>query len=385
MPFPCSFSAIFRTIRGVFSFLQDMSAFTSFPLRVRKVTHETPDTVSITLDVPSDLADTFAYKAGQYLTLEVPGKKGPIRRAYSLCRAPFEQEWTITIKEQARGQASPWLNKEVREGDTLQVFPPLGRFFIEPDADRKRGYFFITAGSGITPVIAMIKDLLENEPQSFCYLLYGSRDEEGIIFRDELDRLVRHYAGQLQVVHTLSQPDGKSSGLRGMFKKKPASTWDGFRGRINEERILSFLNESNCPFKERHAYLCGPASLMDIADKALKASGLPPERIHREHFDSDPLPATSGGSSAELTATLDGQDLHVHVKSGQTLLEAMMGAGHQVPFSCSSGACASCMAHLDEGEVIMDFAPALDRSEIDDGYILTCQAKAKSSSLKITY
>ncbi|MCF8238534.1 MAG: ferredoxin--NADP reductase [Saprospiraceae bacterium] len=362
-----------------------MSAFTPHHLRVSRVEKETADAVSITVDVPNDLRETFAYKAGQYLTLEVPGKKGPIRRAYSLCRAPFEETWEITIKEQYKGQASRWLNNSVAVGDTLQVFPPFGRFTVEGDLERKRGYFFITAGSGITPVIAMIKELLEHEPQSFCYLLYGSRDEVNILFRNELDRLSSRYAGQFDLHHTLSQPDGKPSRFFSRKKKKVISDWSGKIGRIDEKVIHDFLEETECPYKEKHAFLCGPGPLMEVADAALRSVGFPPERIHREHFDSEPLPAPTGGEEAELTATLDGQDLHVHVKPGQTLLEAMMGAGHQVPFSCSSGACASCMAHLDEGEVIMDFAPALDKSEIDDGFILTCQAKAKSDHLKITY
>lgn len=367
------------------SFLWDMSAFTSQELRVSQIKQETADAVSITFDIPEELRETYAYKAGQYLTLEVPGKKGLIRRAYSLCRAPFEGMWEITIKVQAKGQASRWLNQEVKVGDKLTVFPPYGRFTIEGDPDRKRGYYFITAGSGITPVIAMIRELLEQEPQSFCYLLYGSRDEESILFREELDTLTLRYSGQLKIDYSLSQPDGKQGGLFGRFKKKTESSWSGRTGRIDQPHILSFLHEADCPYKEKHAFLCGPTSLMEVADAALRADGFPPERIHREHFDSDPLPATEGGEEAELTATLDGQDIHVHIKPGQTLLEAMMGAGHQVPFSCSSGACASCMAHLDEGEVIMEFAPALDKSEIEDGYILTCQAKAKSTSLKITY
>ncbi len=336
-----------------------MSKFLPHSLNVKRVVHETPDSVSITFDVPADLTDTFVYKAGQYLTLEVPGKKGPIRRAYSLCRAPFEETWEITIKEQHKGQASRWLNSSVSVGDTLQVFPPLGRFFVEGEVDRKRGYFFITAGSGITPVMAMIKELLEHEPQSFCFLLYGSRDEQNILFRNELDLLTSRYAGQFHVHHTLSQPDGKSGGLFGRFKKKEASDWSGRIGRIDESVIHDFLEETECPYKEKHAFLCGPGPLMEVADSALRSVGFPPERIHREHFDSEPLPAPTGGEEAELTATLDGQDLHVHVKPGQTLLEAMMDAGHQVPFSCSSGACASCMAHLDEGGSHHGFCPCI--------------------------
>ncbi|MBK7345031.1 MAG: ferredoxin--NADP reductase [Saprospiraceae bacterium] len=362
-----------------------MSAFIPHELKVARVNKETEDAVSITFDIPESIRESFIYKAGQYLTLEVPGKKGSIRRAYSLCRAPFECTWEIAVKEQAKGQASRWLNQEVKVGDTLTVFPPFGRFFIEGDADRKRGYFFITAGSGITPVIAMIRELLEHEPQSFCYLLYGSREEASILFREELDALINRYSGQLKIDYSLSQPDGKQGGILGRFKKKTVSSWSGRTGRIDESHILSFLQEANCPYREQHAFLCGPTPLMEIADAALRADGFPPERIHREHFDSDPLPQTTGGEEAELTATLDGKQLHVHVKPGQTLLDALMGAGHQVPFSCSSGACASCMAHLDEGEVIMEFAPALDKEEIEDGYILTCQAKAKSETLRITY
>jgi len=354
-----------------------------YPIPVRAMVRETPDCLSLELEIPEDLRETFAYKAGQYLTLEFPGRKEPLRRAYSLCSAPHEGVWRITVKKQPRGEVSGRIHRNLKPGDTLQIIPPMGRFTVQPDADRRRGYFFVAAGSGITPVMSMIKALLEEEPQSFCFLLYGSRDQEHIIFREELEALQARYAGQLQVRHVLSRPAGRSWLNR--LSGKPSRDWEGPVGRIDAATLEQFCTDMICPYREQYWYLCGPAPLMDACDTFLRERRVPPERIHREHFDSEPLPAPSGGVAAHLHARLQGQLIEVEVAAGQTLLAALLAAGHQAPYSCSSGACASCMARVTEGKVLMPHAPALERSEIEAGYILTCQAKAATDHLDISY
>ena len=357
-------------------------SFEPHDIRVREVIRETPDTITLALDIPAGLADAFAYEPGQYLTIEWPGKDGPLRRAYSLSSAPFEGQWRITVKKHPRGQVSRLLHDEVKAGDVLKVLPPQGRFTVSPDGDKRRCHFFVAAGSGITPVISMMRSLLEQEPQSTCHLLYGSRDEEHIIFRQELDRLASRYAGQLFVTHTLSKVGG---GWLGRLTGGGKSGWQGRKGRIDRAAIAEFRDAATCIHKERYWYLCGPSALMDLCDEVLRQSNVPGERIFREHFDSDPLTAAAGGAEAELDAILHGKEVHVHVGAGQTLLQALMAAGHDAPYSCSSGACASCMARVEEGQVLMEHAPALEKSEIEEGWILTCQAKAASESLRIRY
>lgn len=356
---------------------------TAYDISVRNLTRETPDCLSLELDIPVDLRDTFAYTAGQYLTLEFAGRKGPLRRAYSLCSAPHEGTWRIAVKRQPRGEVSGRIHRDLRPGDPLRVIPPLGRFTVQPDADRRRGYFFVAAGSGITPVMAMIKALLEEEPQSFCYLLYGSRDQDHIIFREALDALAGRYAGQLRVTHVLSRP--KKPGLLGRITGQKAPEWDGPTGRIDAAILERFRQDMICPYREQFWYLCGPAPLMDACDDFLRKAQVPAERIFREHFDSEPLPDSGMGMAAHLHADLHGRTLEVDVSAGQTLLAALLAAEHDAPYSCSSGACASCMARVLEGEVLMPHAPALEREEIAAGFILTCQAKAASEHLHIAY
>ena len=357
--------------------------FEPLNIPIREIIRETDDCVSILLDVPTSQQASYAYQPGQYLTIEWDGKKGPVRRAYSLSSAPHENRWRITVKKHDKGFLSGILHDKVKAGDMLRVLPPMGRFTVKTDADKRRGHFFITAGSGITPVLSLIRAILEEEPQSFCYLLYGSRDEAHIIFKDELDALVKRYTGQLEVVHTLSRPD--KSGWLSKLSGSKSATWTGDRGRIDGEKIRQFKSGINCPYKDHHWYLCGPSGLMDTCDKELKALQIPTERISREHFDADPLPATGTGVAAELTTNLHGEAVSVHVNTGQTLLQALLAAGHDAPYSCSSGACASCMAKIVDGEVLMEHAPALEKSEIAEGYILTCQAKAKTASIQISY
>lgn len=357
-------------------------SFEPHDIRVREVIRETPDTVSIVLDIPADLSETFAYNPGQYLTIEWPDKDAPLRRAYSLSSAPFEGEWRITVKKHPNGKVSRRLHDEVKAGDILRVLPPQGRFMVAPDGDKRRCHFFVAAGSGITPIMSMLRSILEEEPQSTCHLLYGSRDQEHIIFYEELNRLEARYAGQLFVTHTLSKVGG---GWLGRLTGGGKSAWQGRKGRIDKALVTEFRDGAVCMHKERYWYLCGPSALMDLCDEVLRQGQVPGERIFREHFDTDPVQPAAGGSEADLDAILHGQEVHVHVAPGQTLLQALMAAGHDAPYSCSSGACASCMARVEEGEVLMEHAPALEKSEIEEGWILTCQAKAASEHLRIRY
>lgn len=353
-------------------------------LRIRERIEETPDTVTLVLDVPAELSARFAYKPGQYLTIEWSGKKGAERRAYSLSSAPWENRWAITVKKQPKGTVSRFLTEKANPDDILLIQPPQGKFCIQPDPDRQRHYGFVAAGSGITPVFSMIKAILEEEPMSVCHLLYGSRAEDDIIFRDTLNQLAKRYSGQLFVTYVLSRPI-RQRGFRKLFSSTQTVHWTGLTGRIDRDKLEHFITEAGISEGKTHWYLCGPAPMMELCMQVLKEAGVTEDQIFREYYDSVPIAGAAAGRQATLTAMLNGQEISVNVIPGQTLLEALLQAGHDAPWSCSSGACASCMARLLDGEVDMPHAPALDPSEINDGYILTCQSRPRSETLRIEY
>jgi ring-1,2-phenylacetyl-CoA epoxidase subunit PaaE len=356
----------------------------SFSLRVKALTRHNPECLSIELDVPDLLRETFAFQAGQYITLELPGKKGPIRRAYSLSSAPYEGKWVFTVKKQPRGQATTFLHNKLKSGDMLNVFPPLGKFSIEPNPDRRRGYYFVAAGSGITPVIAMIKALLEDEPLSHIYLLYGSRHPDLHLFGPELRLFAKRHEGQIVIRDIFTRPEGNPSWLARLTGKKATPT-SLVKDRINEDSLTQFYEQNPCPIREQFWYLCGPGPMMALCESTLRNLKVPGERIFKEHFDADPIPASVNAVAATLEISRFDQITEVNIQAGQTLLEGMLAAGFDAPWSCSSGACASCMAHLESGQVDMPHAPALDAHDIEEGMILTCQSRPLSATLAIKY
>ena len=214
-----------------------------YPLEVEKIVQETPDTKSFYFRIPDDKKENFHHKAGQYLTLKCNINGKEYRRSYSICTAPDAQSPAITVKIVAGGKVSGFLNSQVSVGTTLEVMPSQGKFTVDPQHQLTRDHYFITAGSGITPVISMIKALLEEEPKSRCLLLYGSRSEDHIIFRDELNKLAEKYNGQLIVEHCLSKPlKQKSSGILGILGKGKIN-WEGFQGRITKDVFEIFFEK----------------------------------------------------------------------------------------------------------------------------------------------
>jgi len=230
---------------------------TPYQLNISQVINETADTVSIVLDIPADHRKAFDYKSGQYLTIEVSIGGSPERRAYSLSSSPMESALQFTVKRVEGGKVSNYLNSDVKVGDALTVFPPEGKFVALPEADKTKDHYFVAAGSGITPVLSMIKTLLEQEERSSLYLLYGSKTEDNIIFKAQLDALVTKYEGQLTIVHSLSQIKEKKK-LFGLLGKKSQGGWSGMKGRIDADKLKYFFNEYPTRAQEAHYYLCGP-------------------------------------------------------------------------------------------------------------------------------
>jgi ring-1,2-phenylacetyl-CoA epoxidase subunit PaaE len=356
-----------------------------YSLSVSQVTQETPDTVSVSFEIPNHLSDIFKYSQGQYLTLrfEVNGKEE--RRAYSMSSSPIEKDLTVSVKRVKKGIVSNYIADKIAVGDKVEVMPPQGRFFTKLNGDHRKSYYFIAAGSGITPIFSIIKTILEEEPQSFVHLIYGNRNEESIIFKQKLDVLQTRYANQITVEHILSQPKReKSSGLMS-FLSKGTLTWQGAVGRINEDVLDKWLAENPCTTKLAEYFICGPSEMINKAEAALLGNGVSEKNIHVEYFSSAATTQGSNLAGAKLTVLLGGESIDVKITDKQTILDALLAMKKDAPYSCTSGACSTCMAKVTKGTVKMDACYALDDDEVKAGYILTCQAHPTSEEVVIDY
>lgn len=366
----------------------DTTHQTFYPLLVKDVRTETSDAVTLVLEVPEALRELFTYEAGQYLTLQVTVKGKEARRAYSMSSSPLEQDLAITVKRVKNGLVSNYLNDQVKPGQHLEVMPPNGRFTPKLQADQRTTYYLFGAGSGITPLLSILKTILEEEPKSSVYLLYGSRNEQSILFRETLNALERRYTGQFAVVHTLSQPQrDKPKGLAGLFTKGQSS-WEGATGRIHTGLVETFLNEHPNSTNTAVYMLCGPGGMIESVNATLEKRGVPKAQIHVEYFANDgaeKATAPAKVQAAQLTVHLNGKVHELNVPKGKTVLDAMVEQRLNPPYSCSSGACSTCVAKLVQGTVSMDVCHALDEEEVAAGAILTCQAKPTSPQVEIAY
>lgn len=365
-----------------------------YPLKVTQITEETPDTKTFTLEVPDDLRALFSYTQGQYITLKLAFDDHEVRRSYSMSSSPLDHVLAFTVKKVKGGLVSGFLHDRIKTGALLSVSPPEGRFFTPLDPEKRRTYYLFGAGSGITPLMSILRTTLEAEPMSTVFLLYGSRNEDAIIFRDELDRLSSRYQGQLFVEHVLSRPKAESQNgsLLGLFKKKTIN-WQGKTGRIAGRGVVEFLDENppHTPETDCFYFICGPDNMPDVVKVALLARGIPPGLIHTEHFlNSHQLPGENisdehGAEGARLIATLKGRRIETRVPDGATILDVLVKEKYDPPYSCTAGACSTCMAKVLSGTVHMEACYALDPEEVKAGYCLTCQAKPTSPVVEVSY
>lgn len=359
-------------------------------LKIDKVVMETEDTLSLYFDIPNELKDKYSFKAGQYLTIKAVISGEEVRRSYSICTAPHASSPAVSIKRVAGGRMSNYLHEQISAGQEVEVLAPEGRFTVLPDASLARDHYFFAAGSGITPVMSMIQDILEQEPKSCCHLLYGSRSENSIIFLKILDQLVKSHKGQLFVSHTISQPTKvKAKGIGGLLGRK-STNWKGKTGRINTNKVSDFLESNPSYNKAQLYYICGPGTMISDVEETLKDRGISKDLIKKESFggtsntNKTSKLVTADGSST-VVIKLNGESISLSMDGSKSILDELIDLGKEPPYSCTSGACSTCIAKVTSGEVKMDACFALDDDEVEEGYILSCQAKPVTSEVSVEF
>ncbi|QFZ54417.1 ferredoxin--NADP reductase [Oceanihabitans sp. IOP_32] len=348
-----------------------MSSF--YKLSIKDIKRETNKAISLSFKVPESLKDQFTFKAGQYLTLKTIINGKEVRRDYSLCSSPKSGVLKVAIKAVEEGLFSAYANTTLKAGDTLEVAPPRGRFIFEPNDKTTKNIEAFAAGSGITPILSIIKCALEEEEQSKVILVYGNKTPEDTMFLDELLELQRVYKDRFSIQFVFSQVDED----------------DAIFGRI-EKSTVNFVTKNKYKNIDVDAYyLCGPEAMINTVKSVLIENNIDENRIHFELFKtSKPVQIEENAPSSgktKITVVVDDESTTFEMSSKQTILEAALDKDIDAPYSCQGGICSSCLARITEGEATMRQNNILTESEVAEGLILTCQAEPKSETIVVDY
>lgn len=351
-------------------------------LPVRDVRKELPDCVSVAFEITPEMAEAFQFRAGQYLTLRTTINGEEVRRSYSICSAPVNGELRVAIKQVADGVFSSWANTVLRKGDMLEVLPPDGRFTVRHPQKVRKQYLAVAAGSGITPVLSLITEVLHTEPDSEFTLIYGNRTRGSILFRETLEGLKNQFMQRLRIYHVLS---------------REAMDVPLFNGRIDGHKMQDFLGSLVNPQTIDEAFICGPEEMILSVREALQNAGLGDDRIHFELFTATGASAVrrekvsvlsqeDAEAKSRVRITLDGITTEMELAyGGESILDAALKAGADLPYACKGGVCATCRAKLTEGEVEMDLSYGLEKDEIAKGFVLTCQSHPRTPFVAVDF
>jgi ring-1,2-phenylacetyl-CoA epoxidase subunit PaaE len=352
------------------------------PLRVRQIAPDTDEAVIVSFDVPVDLRDVFGFTQGQYLTLRKEIDGHDLRRSYSICAGVDDGELRVGVRKVKGGTFSNWINEKLQPGDTINVMAPQGRFFVPIEPEAHRHHVGIVGGSGITPILSIMKTVLAREPHSRFTLIYGNRKLQSTMFKEELEDLKNQYMARLVLHHVFS----------GEPTDAPLNM-----GRMSRDKLGEFLSTVVPAASIDHAYICGPFQMNDEAEAALLAAGVPEDRIHIERFgvalpEGSPVGAViheARPGDAELAKVViirDGLQREIEFRKDQpSILDCASASGLEVPFSCTSGVCGTCRAKLIEGKVRMERNFALDKNEVAAGFVLTCQAHPLTERVVLSF
>lgn len=355
-------------------------AVTFHPLKVKNIRRETPECVSVSLEVPEHLAADFAFQQGQYLTFKKELEGSEARRSYSICSSPLDGELRVAVKQVEDGVFSSFVNKELKVGDVLETMTPQGLFTTPLDGANKHQYLAFAAGSGITPILSIIKTVLQKEPDSTFCLVYGNKSRGSIIFKAELEALKNRYMERLSVYHILSREQADAELLH---------------GRIDAQKMKYFLDKIVQPGQISEVFLCGPEEMILSGKDVLLAAGIPESKVHYELFFSATAVQkqkarkeanTANDTMSEVTVRLDGSATRMSLGyNGESILDAALRNGADLPFACKGGVCATCRCKLESGEVEMDVNYSLEKDELDNGFILACQAHPRSEQVTVNF
>lgn len=349
-------------------------------LTVKEVRRETADCVSVAFETPESLKAGYDFIPGQYLTLKTVLNGEEVRRSYSICAGPNDGELRVAVKKVPGGLFSTFANEHLQAGDTLDVMTPMGNFHTPIAPDQAKNYAAFAAGSGITPILSILKAVLETEPKSTFTLFYGNRTAESVIFKEAIEALKNRFMNRLSVHYLLS-------------REYPGS--DLFYGRITAEKCTAFCKTLLAWEATDEFFLCGPQEMVEAVRDTLADLSVDPHKIHVELFQ-----AATGKEAVQaqervealpdivstVRVILDGNNFEFSLPAhGDTILDAAMKAGADLPFSCKGGVCSTCRAKLLEGDVMMEVNYALEADELEQGYILTCQAHPQSEKVVVDF
>jgi ring-1,2-phenylacetyl-CoA epoxidase subunit PaaE len=358
-----------------------------YDVKIADVRPETDNAKVISFDIPAELKDHFRYIPGQYLTLEVEVNGEKFRRAYSICTSYLANEpLAIGVKRVDDGVMSMYLNTRVKPGDTIHLMPPMGNFIHQPDSSLRKHYVMFAGGSGITPFMSLVKSILLGEPLSRLTMIYCNRNVGNVMFRGELEALAVKYSDRFKLILNLDDA--------------PAG-WNGHSGMFNRAKGHNFINQ----YVQGEAiyFICGPGGMMSEVDAALAEKGIGKNQIVKEFFTAplqniettdhrDSIAVSAEGivsdkplAHAELVITIDGDQFTITYDGEESLLEAALDKGLDPPYACQIGACCTCRAKVKEGKVIMAERESLSDSEIEEGYVLTCQSRPLTKKVVYTY
>lgn len=349
-------------------------------IKVKDVMKETADTTVVTFDIPEELKEDFKFRQGQHLTLRKEIEGEDVRRSYSLCSSPLDKEWRVAVKQIPTGKFSSFINKELKAGDCLEVMKPSGEFGVEVSADRPKNYIVFVAGSGITPILSMVKTHLPSEPESTFKLFYLNKNAKSIIFKEELEQLRNKYFGRLEIYYFLTREQ----------RDIPL-----FNGRFDSQKLELLTNTFIDVEDTSECFICGPEEMIFFLKDELIKAGLPEDQIHYELFvtglSEEDKKRTERALENKFEGTkvtiLDGgKEFHFGMTNDyDNILDAALGAGADLPFACKGGVCSTCKCKLVEGSVEMKLNYALEDDEVAQNYVLSCQSVPTSEKVVVDF
>lgn len=350
------------------------------PLKIKEVKKETADCVSVQFDIPEHLKENFTFHHGQSLTMRTTINGEEVRRTYSLCSSPLDDQWRVAIKKVEGGLFSSFANDSLRKGDVVEVMEPVGKFYTKLDPSHKKNYLAFAAGSGITPVLSIIKTTLRTEPQSSFTLVYGNRSRSSIIFFEELEGLKNKFIDRFTFINILSRERTEAAINFGRIDTD----------KLNElGRLIDYSTTDE-------VFICGPEEMIFCIKDFLLQKGMNEKKIHFELFTSStPVKSNvrrqtsnaSTGPSSKINVKVDGRsfEFDLPLDGDTSILDAALKQGADLPYACKGGMCCTCKAKLTEGEVMMDVHWGLEEEEIEKGFILTCQAHPKTEKVAVDF